>query len=51
MSDPSKLNDNLFNDCEVVLNEDEIELPAFRKIFTKRFEEDGVEGEKGLYIP
>lgn len=33
------------NDCEVVLNEDHIELPAFHKLFTKRIEEDVVERE------
>ena len=48
LSDPSKQTDFLINDCEVVLNEDDIELPAFRKIFTKVKEKEGKKGKRCL---
>ena len=48
LSDPSNQTDFLINDDEVVLNEDDIELPAFRKIFTKVKEEEGKKGKRCL---
>ena len=50
LSDPSKQKDFFINDCEVVLNEDDIELPAFRKIFTKVTEKKNLSHQIQLFL-